>query len=298
MQAILTVGVSASGKRTWAEQFIARQENPWQWYNSNRDDIRWKLLGVKDWSKWNWKRENEVTSIQRASLVKAASEGKNVIVSDTNLSPKFRNDLYAYLSSLGYGSVEEKVFPISFEEACKRDTARPNGVGYSVIAKQMEQMNEYTKAFNTQEYPERENKGWRGKCIIVDIDGTLAHMTWRSPYDFDRVNEDAVDIAVANICQLYYNEGYSVILLSGRDEACRTVTTDWLYTNHISYTGLLMRAEGDRRPDTVVKRELFDAHIRGMYDVEFVIDDRPCVCRQWRDMGIKVLQVGNPYIEF
>lgn len=298
MQAILTVGVSASGKSNWAEQFIASQENPGQWYNSNRDDIRWKLLGVKDWSKWDWKREKEVTSIQRASLVKAASEGKNVIVSDTNLSPKFRNDFLEYLHSLGYATITQKVFTVSFEEACKRDTARPNGVGYSVIAKQMEQMNKYTEAFNPQEYPERENKGWLGKCIIVDIDGTLAHMTGRSPYDFDRVNEDAVDIAVANICSFYYNEGYSVILLSGRDEACRTVTVDWLHTNCIAYSSLFMRAEGDRRQDTVVKRELFDAHIRGMYDVEFVIDDRPCVCRQWRDMGLKVLQVGNPYIEF
>ena len=298
MQAILTVGVSASGKSTWAEQFISEQVNPRQWHNSNRDEIRWNLLGAEDWSKWNWKREKEVTQIQRNALAQVAFEGKNVIVSDTNLNPKFRNDLCEYLQSLGYSSVVQKVFPVSFEEACKRDTARPNGVGYSVIAKQMEQMNEYMKAFNPQEYPERENKGWRGKCIIVDIDGTLAHMTGRSPYDFDRVNEDAVDIAVANICQLYYNEGYSVILLSGRDEACRAVTVDWLHTNCIAYSRLFMRAEGDRRQDTVVKKELFDAHIRGMYDVEFVIDDRPCVCRQWRDMGLKVLQVGNPYIEF
>ena len=298
MQAILTVGVSASGKSTWAEQFIAEQVNPRQWHNSNRDEIRWSLLGAEDWSKWDWKREKEVTQIQRNALAQAAFEGKNVIVSDTNLNQKFRNDLCEYLKSLGYGSIEEKMFPVGFEEACKRDTARPNGVGYSVIAKQMEQMNKYTEAFNPQEYPERENKGWLGKCIIVDIDGTLAHMTGRSPYDFDRVNEDAVDIAVANICQLYYNEGYSVILLSGRDEACRTATVDWLHTNCIAYSRLFMRAEGDRRQDTVVKRELFDAHIRGMYDVEFVIDDRPCVCRQWRDMGLKVLQVGNPYIEF
>ena len=302
MQAILTVGVSASGKSTWAEQFIAEQVNPEQWHNSNRDEIRWSLLGGEDWSKWNWKREKEVTQIQRNALAQAAFDGKNIIVSDTNLNPKFRNDLCGYLQSLGYGSVEEKVFPISFEEACKRDTARPNGVGYSVIAKQMEQMNEYMKTFNPQEYPERWNKSrvWQAisKCIIVDIDGTLAHMTGRSPYDFDRVNEDAVDIAVANICQFYYDDGYSVILLSGRDEACRTVTVDWLHTNCIAYSRLFMRSEMDRRQDTVVKKELFDAHIRDLYDVEFVIDDRPCVCRQWLDMGLKVLQVGNPYIEF
>ena len=300
MQAILTVGVSASGKSTWAEQFIASQENPGQWYNSNRDDIRCKLLGVKDWSKWNWKREKEVTSIQRADLAKAASEGKNVIISDTNLQPKFRNDLLEYLHSLGYTSVTQKVFTVSFEEACKRDTARPNGVGYSVIAKQMEQMNKYMEAFNPPEAVKHEHKEGIPTCIIADIDGTLAHMVNRGPFEWDKVGYDEVDTVVRNLCNTYESseQDIRVILMSGRDSVCRDDTVDWLRKNRVSYTSLFMREREDTRKDTVVKKELFDAHINGKYNVEFVVDDRPSVCRQWHDMGLKVLRVGNPYIEF
>lgn len=157
-KAIVTVGVSASGKTTFAESFLQDGDNSTNWVNINRDDIRWELLGVKDWSKWSWKREKEVTSIHRASLAKAAYEGKNVIISDTNLHPKFRNDLLECLHSLGYTSVTQKVFTVSFEEACKRDTVRLNGVGYSVIAKQMEQMNKYMEAFNPPEAVKYEHK--------------------------------------------------------------------------------------------------------------------------------------------
>ena len=288
MKAIVTVGVSASGKTTFAEIFLQEVDNRTKWVNINRDDIRWKLLGVKDWSKWNWKREKEVTSIQRASLVKAASEGKNVIVSDTNLHPKFRNDLLEYLHSLGYTTVTQKVFTVSFEEACKRDTARPNGVGYSVIAKQMEQMNKYMEALNHPEVSKYERKDGLPTCIIVDIDGTLAHMTNRGPFEWDKVGDDEVDTVIRNLCNVYesyrpYESGEQnirVILMSGRDSVCRDDTVDWLRKNRVSYTSLFMRNSGDSRKDTIVKKEMFDAHINGKYNVEFVVDDRPSVCRQ------------------
>ena len=40
MKAILTVGVPASGKSTWAEQFVARQENPGQWHDMGLKVLR------------------------------------------------------------------------------------------------------------------------------------------------------------------------------------------------------------------------------------------------------------------
>jgi len=35
-----------------------------------------------------------------------------------------------------------------------------------------------------------------------------------------------------------------------------------------------MRAAGDMRKDLIVKRELFDRHIRDRYRIAFVLDDR------------------------
>ena len=53
-----------------------------------------------------------------------------------------------------------------------------------------------------------------------------------------------------------------------------------------------MRRRDDSRKDSVVKRELFDAHIRGRYFVELVLDDRDQVVSLWRrDLGLTCLQV-------
>ena len=58
-----------------------------------------------------------------------------------------------------------------------------------------------------------------------------------------------------------------------------------------------MRATGDKRKDTIVKKEIWDNHIYGKYNVFLAIDDRPSVVRMWRqDVGIPVLQVND--IEF
>ena len=40
-----------------------------------------------------------------------------------------------------------------------------------------------------------------------------------------------------------------------------------------------MRSAGDKREDSIVKSELFDAHVRDKYNVQFVLDDRGS-CRE------------------
>jgi hypothetical protein len=46
------------------------------------------------------------------------------------------------------------------------------------------------------------------------------------------------------------------------------------------------------RKDSVVKQELFDEHIRDIYDVVAVYDDRQQVVDMWRAMGIDCFQVA------
>jgi hypothetical protein len=52
-----------------------------------------------------------------------------------------------------------------------------------------------------------------------------------------------------------------------------------------------MRAEGDTRRDSVVKRELLD-RIGEFYDVQAAIDDRQQVVDMWRAAGLLCLQVA------
>lgn len=296
-QAIITIGVSASGKSTFAKTL-----NPVEWVELNRDNFRKAILvndglmpfseeGVK-WGAWKWKREKEVTQIIEQLLENAILAGKNIICSDTNLDRGRRESLIKRLEDAGY-EVELKVFKISFEDACKRDALRMNGVGHSVIAKQIEQFNEQ---FGSR-YKGDPNLE---KAVIVDVDGTLAKMDGRGPFDWHRVDEDKPNQFVIDVVSGLRKSGYHIIVLSGRDgnAECFSKTYAWLDANQIQFDIFIMRREGDCRKDSVIKEEIFWREIAPNFNVQMVIDDRPQVTRMWRSIGLEVLQVGNPYIEF
>ena len=92
------------------------------------------------------------------------------------------------------------------------------------------------------------------------------------------------------------SEQYPIVFMSGREDRCRNETVNWLM-EHTYFGGgeptLHMRTTGDHRPDYIIKGELFDAHIRGKYNVIGVLDDRDQVVRLWRDMGLTCLQVAD-----
>lgn len=126
-------------------------------------------------------------------------------------------------------------------------------------------------------------------AIMVDIDGTLAHMKNRSPFDWKRVGEDDVDEVIASITQKYSH----VVIMSGRDEVCRRETEEWLNKNSINYTKLVMRPKNDNRADNIVKWELYNQYVKPYFDITFVLDDRNKVVKMWRDNGLKCLQVAE-----
>jgi hypothetical protein len=132
----------------------------------------------------------------------------------------------------------------------------------------------------------------RSKAIICDIDGTLAHMTGRSPYDYTLVSTDVIDPVVRDIVNFYYQHEVNVVLVSGRKRTCWQDTVDWLMDNQIQYTDLFMRSDSDNRSDTIIKKEIYDEFIKDYYDVLFVLDDRDRVVKMWREeLGLKCLQV-------
>lgn len=141
MKAIITVGISGSGKTTWAEQ----QEG---FININRDDIRFDYFcgGVRDWKLYNFKKnEKHVTETQKALIEAAAKIEADIIISDTNLKKDRNNQLKQKLESLGY-EVEFKFFPCPLPEAILRDDGRSARVGPDVITMQYETLQ--------KEYPE------------------------------------------------------------------------------------------------------------------------------------------------
>jgi predicted kinase len=293
MKAVITIGVSASGKTTWAKE---------QSHTSivSRDDVRRQILEEKFgrelfpgelWKKWKWKDENLVTDRIQRMISEYAKAERDIIIADTNLVEKYRTLTVKRLEELGY-EVELKLFPVSFEEAVKRDNGRADGVGAGVIWKQMKQ---YHEAIGTQKYIRDTSLE---RAVIFDVDGTLARMKDRGPFEWSKVGQDEVIEDVARMFHAYKAMGYKMIVMSGRDGVCRDITWNWLDDHDLTPCILLMRAENDMRKDSEIKRELFFKHVAPYYNVCMVVDDRPQMTREWELMGLTVARMANQYEEF
>lgn len=130
---------------------------------------------------------------------------------------------------------------------------------------------------------------------LVDIDGTVAQRHNRGPYDWKRVGEDFPNAPVVAVVQALILAGHPIAYVSGRMEQCRHQTELWLDANIGHWDtaeGLWMRADGDFRPDTAVKKEIYRRHF-ARRKVAGVIDDRASVVRMWRSLGLTVLHVAE-----
>lgn len=277
---LILKGLPASGKSTYAKELAQKPD----WKRVNRDLLR----EMVDGGKWNKKNEELV----RAAELKLAKQfllaGFNVVVDDTNLSQAQKDMWHGFMLMMDKEvdlEVEDKFFDISVDEAIKRDLARPISVGEKVIKRM------YRDYLMPRVEPYKAPVG-APKAIVVDVDGTLAHMNGRSPYDPTKYAEDSIDPAIRDLVNRYHDLEYNVIICSGRDDTYEEETGQWLIDNGVKFDALFMRKGGDTRKDSIVKRELFDANIKG-YDVEFVLDDRNQVVEMWRDLGLKVLQVAE-----
>lgn len=134
-KATITIGISASGKTTWAKKEAIQTGA----FNLNRDDLRFSLTGHDDWSTYKFTKvvENAITDIQFEAAKIAFAAGRDVILSDTNLNPHTRKDWVRKFNTIGF-DVEIKVFDIPVEEAIRRDSLRPKSVGEDVIRSQYE----------------------------------------------------------------------------------------------------------------------------------------------------------------
>jgi predicted kinase len=280
-------GIPASGKSTWARQTL--DANPGMYKRINKDDLR-AMLDNSYWSKGN---EAFVLKVRDMLIIEALTEGKHVIVDDTNLDPKHEARIREIVSEYARESerpikVEVKEFNVTLEESINRDAKRPVPVGEKAIRSIH---NRYVEPVGRIPFY-RQQDTTLPKAIICDIDGTLALINNRNPFDASRCEQDLVNEPVLNIVNQYAKAGYIVLLLSGRSSEHRIQTTNWLSAKGVSYDALFMRKQGDMRKDSIVKKELYESYIQGFYYVEFVLDDRNQVVDMWRkEIGLPCLQV-------
>lgn len=276
---IILQGLPASGKSFWAKQKIGASPN--QYKRVNKDDLR----DMVDDGHWSGDNEKQILRIRDALILQFLDEGKHVIVDDTNLHPKHIENITKLVKDRDDVKIETKMFDVSLDECIKRDNARQNSVGKKVI---LRMYNDFLKEKPLViEYDKN-----LPNAIIVDIDGTLAKMVDRSPYDYSKVLTDKVNTPIVELVNLLYEQKNKIILLSGRDSVCRYDTIKWLGNiAMLNYDKLYMRPEGNKTEDSLIKRKLYEDNIKGKYNVKFVLDDRDRVVRMWRSLGLTCLQV-------
>lgn len=277
---IILKGLPASGKSTWARKLI--DENPGRYKRISKDDLR-AMLDNNKWSKGN---EKFILSVRDALILQALKEGYHVLVDDTNLHTKHEQAVRELVK--GQATVEIKDFTdVPVEECIERDRRRSNYVGEQVIRRMHRDFLQVKP-----QPPDRVDE--LPDAIICDLDGTLALLNGRNPYDASLCEEDLVNNPIADIVNRYHNSGdYTVILVSGRSEEHRPQTERWLRQQAILYDFLHMRTSGDSRKDAIVKHEIYQQHIAGQYNINFVLDDRISVVTLWRSLGLMVLQVAD-----
>ncbi|KAB1940787.1 AAA family ATPase [Micromonospora sp. ALFpr18c] len=291
---IATRGLPASGKTTFARTLQPSV------LRVNRDDLRRMLHGERLFTQW---AEAQVTVVQRAQVEALLRARADVCVDDTNLRARTLRG-WADLAARHGADFEVHDFTdVPLEECLRRDAARPvaDQVGADAIRRLHERYLEgrtlplpvpqaRTGGPATAHPPSTEPP----EIVLVDIDGTVALAVSRSPYDMTRVGQDAPNPAVIAAVRAMHAAGYGVVFCSGRDASARTATEAWLARHvRVPYLGLHLRAVGDTRRDSIVKREIYDREIRDRYRVVGVFDDRVQVVQMWRSLGLTVFQVAD-----
>lgn len=278
---ILTIGLPASGKTTWANQLI--KNNP-DYVNVNRDDLRLAMQGRERYAKFsNW-RESVVTYTSIMMAQEVLAQGKSVIVSDTNLDPLKRKVWEGLANDRGIRYHEQFFTDVPYGVCISRDMKREHPVGTKVI---MGMYNKYRDIY----WPVPVHDPALPDVYIFDVDGTLAKMNGRSPFAWDKVDTDLPNHHVINVLHNLKAQGHKIIVVTGRDGSCLDLTKAWLASHNISFDDIFIRPAGDMRKDYLIKEEIYRNHIEGKYNVMGVFDDRDQVVHMWRHLGITVFQV-------
>jgi hypothetical protein len=133
-------------------------------------------------------------------------------------------------------------------------------------------------------------------CVVLDIDGVLAdvrhrlHFVARRPKNweafFAAAERDVLLVAGADFARTAAKT-HTLVYLTGRPERIRAATLAWLRKHQLPEGRLLMRADGDRRPAAILKRQRLLA-LRAEFDVELVVDDDPVVVETATKAGFAV----------
>ena len=162
------------------------------------------------------------------------------------------------------------------------------------------------------------------KTIIFDLDGTLANiderkqkaqwesnnkaMDWDIFFDPENIKLDKPNLPVIKCAQMFHEQGYKIVIFSGRNDRSFATTKEWLSNHNVPYDLLVCRpdkfkdeswpvAEGNPAtyamrfmPDEKLKKVMLDTFV-DIDDVFCIFEDRKKVVDMWRGLGLTCFEV-------
>ena len=167
------------------------------------------------------------------------------------------------------------------------------------------------------------------KTVIFDLDGTLAiiekrriksgsptgnkpvqaKMDWDVFFAAENIQLDEPNEPVIKMAQMFHNDGFKIVIFSGRNDRSFHTTKEWLEKFDVPFDLLVLRpdkfqadswpiANGNPAtkamrfmPDEILKKAMLDTFV-DIDDVFLVVDDRDKVVKMWRDLGLNTFQVA------
>ncbi len=297
----LCVGLPASGKSTWCKEQLNKYPNT---VKVSRDDFRY-MFRNQGWCEN--KIEQMITELVNTTILSCLKRNLHVLIDATNVKISTINEI---TSLVKYSAdVKFMIFDTPVKTCIERDKLRERSVGEDVINKMntnwkitkdsyvfqdIKQIPEWKRPVTTANINDKSKE----HAVIFDIDGTIALMNNRGPYDWDKVDRDNVNNMVVDQINLHKSANRKILLVSGRDEVCREMTIDWLNTYDIHFDKLYMREKDSVQKDSIVKQNIYLNEIKPNYNVLAVYDDRLQVIKKWNELGVFVFNVNQQMIDF
>lgn len=291
----ITIGVPGSGKSTFAKYWLRTEPN---WMRVNRDDYRAMHFSKDNMS---WEDENKLSVMIEGAITFAIDKGINVLIDNTHCKAEFLHSIIDNFSNKAH--ISFKTFDVPLDVLKKRCQDRYEQTGKYIPVKVIEKyFNDFERLKENFDFSPITKKDLKNeirhqnkdlpKAIICDLDGTLALLNGRNPFDASKCDEDLLNEPVANVLKNYKSLGYNILLVSGREEQYKEPTLRFLEKYAIPFDELLMRKSKDSRKDAIIKTEIYNECIKDQYFIEFVLDDRNQVVDTWRkDLKLPCFQV-------
>lgn len=282
---LIMCGLPASGKSTWAKNFIGKND---KYVIVSRDSFR-LMLKNQDFCEPNI--EALITKLVNTSIEHALAAKQNVIYDATNLKLRSINEIINEFGDVA--DIEYMFFDVPLKTCLERDALRPKPVGVEVIKRMNKDFLTLRDSFGFQPHIKTKQvhlvpnfKSELPDSVIIDLDGTLALMNKRSPYDWERVDEDDVNEIIFEQLKFHKSLGRKIIIMSGRDGLALAKTKEWLEFYNIPYDYLFLKGIDDNRKDSAVKSEMYENFIKDKFNIICAYDDRIQICKLWFNKGI------------